>query len=101
MELTDDDMFIVYSILKEKNNSLRSNWFCNHYERKHYAKGVCSSCYHNPSQKVNNWLSFNGCRRAIRSVICGHIDRIHRARGLCSVCYTSFKRKRRLERFNA
>lgn len=100
LELSNDDMFIVFMMLREKNRGSSTTWFCGHNSRKHYAKGLCSSCYHSPKQIIIQWLKFNcsHSKRTPRALECGHNERIHRARGLCGLCYTKWKRNRRIER---
>lgn len=100
LDLSDDEMFMVFMLIKERNRNNPTTWFCGHSHLKHYAKGLCSSCYHSPGETVNEWLKFHGkvAKRTPRAVECAHTDRIHRARGLCAICYSTWKRKRRLER---
>ena len=75
---------------------------CQHPYKKHYANGLCSSCYHSPSKNIQKWI--NWCRnstkntRKVRKVECEHVERPHRARGLCAVCYTDWKRRQRINR---
>lgn len=47
---------------------------CPHYVRKHYAKGMCSSCYHKSG-------------RSATASICRHKDRPLYAKGRCQYCY--------------
>ena len=47
---------------------------CPHYRRKHYAKGMCSSCYHKSG-------------RTALAHICRHKDRPLYAKGKCQYCY--------------
>jgi len=54
---------------------------CEHKDRKHYAKGLCSSCYHKGGRTKKAWN-------------CEHKDRIHYAKGCCQDCYISFHSKR-------
>ena len=47
---------------------------CPHKDRKHYAKSMCSNCYHNQGRTKKAWL-------------CPHQDKAHYARGKCQTCY--------------
>ena len=87
MNLTEKELDVVFGILQLKNMSLRTTWFCGHSEKRHYTKGICSSCYHNPSKIVNSWLNYHGCKTYRHMT-----DRTHRAKCMCSNCYTQFKR---------
>lgn len=55
---------------------------CEHVDRKHYAKGLCSSCYHRGGRTklANN---------------CPHTDRVLYAKGKCQECYSVLKRQRK------
>ncbi|CAI2372224.1 unnamed protein product [Moneuplotes crassus] len=54
---------------------------CEHTDRKHYAKGLCSSCYHKNGRTKKSWN-------------CEHKDRLHYAKGCCHECYVTFHSKR-------
>lgn len=54
---------------------------CPHKERKHYAKGLCSTCYHKKGRTKLAWR-------------CPHIDQVHYAKGCCQECYITFHSKR-------
>lgn len=47
---------------------------CPHYRRKHYAKGMCSACYHKSG-------------RTVLAQVCRHKDRPLYAKGRCQYCY--------------
>lgn len=55
---------------------------CEHVDRKHYAKGLCSSCYHKGGRTK---LAYN----------CPHYDRVMYAKGRCQECYSVLKRQRK------
>lgn len=50
---------------------------CEHVNRKHYAKGLCSTCYHKGGRTKLAWN-------------CEHRDRLHYAKGCCTDCYVQF-----------
>lgn len=54
---------------------------CEHTSRKHYAKGMCSTCYHKLGRTKKAWK-------------CRHLDRLHYAKGCCHECYVNFHSKR-------
>ena len=53
---------------------LKENFACGHLNRKHYAKNMCSNCYHKGGRTKLSWN-------------CEHNDRPLYARGMCQVCY--------------
>uniref|UniRef100_A0A7S3JAI6 Uncharacterized protein n=1 Tax=Euplotes harpa TaxID=151035 RepID=A0A7S3JAI6_9SPIT len=54
---------------------------CEHVDRKHYAKGLCSTCYHKGGRTKLAWN-------------CEHPDRLHYAKGCCNDCYIQFHSNR-------
>lgn len=50
---------------------------CEHVNRRHYAKGLCSTCYHKGGRTKLAWN-------------CEHTDRLHYAKGCCCDCYVQF-----------
>lgn len=54
---------------------------CEHVDRKHYAKGLCSTCYHKGGRTKLAWN-------------CEHRDELHYAKGCCQECYLQFHSKR-------
>ena len=54
---------------------------CEHKDRKHYAKGLCSSCYHKGGRTKKAWS-------------CEHTNRVHYAKGCCQDCYISVHSRR-------
>lgn len=54
---------------------------CKHTNRKHYAKGLCSTCYHKTGRTKLAWN-------------CKHTDELHYAKGCCQECYLTFHSKR-------
>jgi len=65
---------------------------CPHTERKHYAKGMCASCYGSQNFRANHPL------KRIPVVRLCHPDRPHQAHGLCGPCYMKKKNIGRNER---
>lgn len=55
---------------------------CEHTDRKHYAKGLCSTCYHKGGRTKLAWG-------------CPHKDKVHYAKGYCQECYIVYKRFRK------
>jgi hypothetical protein len=68
------------SIFKPRTKKL--NTACPHKDRKHYAKNMCSACYHRSGRTKAAWK-------------CKHSERAHYARGLCQNCYLSLYHQRR------
>ena len=56
---------------------------CRHTTAKHYARGMCNSCYHSYG-------------RTVRASNCEHTDKQVYARGLCQQCYSKEQYKRKL-----
>ena len=56
---------------------------CRHKTAKHYARGMCNSCYHSYG-------------RTVRASKCEHTDKQVYARGLCQQCYSKEQYKRKL-----
>ena len=54
---------------------------CEHTDRKHYAKGMCSTCYHKNGRTKTAWN-------------CEHKTELHYAKGCCQECYLIFHSKR-------
>ena len=72
---------------KRKRNQTNSN--CPHFGEKHYAKGMCTNCYHKGGRDKKPWL-------------CDHTDKFHYARGFCQNCYSmKFFKKNRKDRSNS
>jgi hypothetical protein len=55
---------------------------CPHADRKHYAKNMCSRCYHKFGREKLAW-------------VCTHKDRPHYAKGRCQICYLKLYYRRR------
>lgn len=62
--------------------SLKPVSACPHTDRKHYAKNMCSRCYHKHGRDKLAWG-------------CSHKDRPHYAKGRCQVCYLKMYYRRR------
>lgn len=58
----------------QKVESLKDKFVCKHLNKKHCAKFMCKSCYH---QKGNSK----------QATECGHTSRSHYSRGMCKSCY--------------
>ena len=58
---------------------------CRHVEAKHYARGMCNSCYHSYG-------------RSNRATNCEHTHKQVYARGLCQQCYSKEQYQRKLAR---
>ena len=58
---------------KTKRNQKYCN-ACPHHNAPHYAKGMCSNCYHSRGRKKKPWR-------------CPHLNKFHYAHGLCQNCY--------------
>uniref|UniRef100_A0A7S3J2X6 Uncharacterized protein n=1 Tax=Euplotes harpa TaxID=151035 RepID=A0A7S3J2X6_9SPIT len=71
-------------IEREKQCSRRTKVVtnCEHFDRKHYAKGLCSTCYHKEGRTKLAWD-------------CEHTDRVHYAKGCCQDCYLLYHSTRR------
>ena len=58
---------------------------CGHPEKKHYAKGMCSICYHKAGRTKLAWN-------------CKHKDKRNYAKGCCQTCYLSLYYNEKKER---
>ena len=68
---------------KKRNEKLCTN--CPHTYSPHYAKGMCSNCYHSKGRSKKPWK-------------CSHINKSHYALGLCQNCYQiAYIKKQNLE----
>ena len=54
---------------------------CPHHNAPHYAKGMCSNCYHSRGRQKKPWN-------------CPHSNKFHYALGLCQNCYQMGYRKK-------
>ena len=61
---------------------LMQNTNCPHSDRKHYAKNMCSSCYHKTARPSRAWK-------------CGHSSLPLYAKGRCHDCYVTFYYRKR------
>ena len=69
------DSYAVMELLTQKTK--RNQKYCNacpHHNAPHYAKGMCSNCYHSRGRKKKPWN-------------CPHANKFHYALGLCQNCY--------------
>ena len=57
---------------KKRNEKLCTE--CPHINEPHYAKGMCSNCYHSKGRSKKPWN-------------CSHTNKTHYALGLCQNCY--------------
>ena len=68
---------------KKRNSKLCEN--CSHTSAPHYAKGMCSNCYHSKGRSKKPWN-------------CVHVNKAHYALGLCQNCYQmAYIKKQNLE----
>ena len=67
---------------KKRNSKLCEN--CPHTSAPHYAKGMCSNCYHSKGRSKKPWN-------------CVHVNKAHYALGLCQNCYQMAYIKKNLE----
>ena len=58
----------------KKKKLLHKNTKCPHKSAKHYAKNMCSTCYHSKGRVKRAWK-------------CPHTEAYHYALGLCHICY--------------
>ena len=63
------EITVIIPMRKTKNVTA-----CPHYDRKHYAKNMCSACYNKNGRTKKAW-------------VWGHPDKIHYAKGLCQFWY--------------
>mmetsp|Transcript_178 Transcript_178/g.227 ORF Transcript_178/g.227 Transcript_178/m.227 type:complete len:115 (-) Transcript_178:341-685(-) len=66
----------------EQNKQLKEVTACPHHDRKHYAKNMCSRCYHKYGREKLAWA-------------CYHKNRPHYAKGRCQFCYLKLYYRRR------
>ncbi len=71
-EEVENDNNILLNKKKKRNGKLCTN--CPHKFSPHYAKGMCSNCYHSKGRSKKPWN-------------CSHINKTHYALGLCQNCY--------------
>lgn len=80
-QISIPDGYIKVDAEKCSNRKTKVVTNCEHTDRKHYAKGLCSTCYHKGGRTKLAWN-------------CGHRDRLHYAKGCCQDCYLQFHSKR-------
>ena len=71
-EEVENDNNILLNKKKKRNGKLCTN--CPHKFSPHYAKGMCSNCYHSKGRIKKPWN-------------CPHVNKAHYALGLCQNCY--------------
>ena len=74
-ELGKDENINIMELLTQKTK--RNQKYCNacpHHNAPHYAKGMCSNCYHSRGRQKKPWN-------------CPHSNKFHYALGLCQNCY--------------
>ncbi|CAG9335722.1 unnamed protein product [Blepharisma stoltei] len=59
---------------KTKKQHRRKNTACPHANKRHYARNMCSNCYHKFGRQKEAWM-------------CPHKDLKFYAKGLCKACY--------------
>ncbi|CAG9324869.1 unnamed protein product [Blepharisma stoltei] len=60
--------------IKKRRKKTQRITACQHINKKHYARGMCNSCYHRYGRDTYAWL-------------CEHTDRKLYAKGMCELCY--------------
>jgi len=75
--------FELIQVQKEGPSSRKSKQVtnCPHTDKKHYAKGLCSTCYHKSGRTKKAWA-------------CAHNNEVHYAKGCCQECYVQYHSKR-------
>jgi len=74
-ELNKEDNINIMELLTQKTKRIQK--YCNacpHHNAPHYAKGMCSNCYHSRGRQKKPWN-------------CPHSNKFHYALGLCQNCY--------------
>ena len=74
-ELNKEENLNIMELLTQKTK--RNQKYCNacpHHNAPHYAKGMCSNCYHSRGRQKKPWN-------------CPHSNKFHYALGLCQNCY--------------
>ena len=74
-ELIKEENLNIMELLTQKTK--RNIKYCNacpHHNAPHYAKGMCSNCYHSRGRQKKPWN-------------CPHSNKFHYALGLCQNCY--------------
>ena len=71
-EEVENDNNILLKKKKKRVEKLCTN--CPHIYSRHYAKGMCSNCYHSKGRIKKPWN-------------CPHVNKAHYALGLCQNCY--------------
>eukprot|EP00826_Nyctotherus_ovalis_P037575 TRINITY_DN3437_c0_g1_i16.p3 TRINITY_DN3437_c0_g1~~TRINITY_DN3437_c0_g1_i16.p3 ORF type:complete len:132 (-),score=28.78 TRINITY_DN3437_c0_g1_i16:69-464(-) len=62
------------SEILQPNSGQSKTVLCPHKDRKHYAKGMCSNCYHRQGRTKKAWN-------------CPHTSKAHYSKGKCQTCY--------------
>ena len=74
-ELNKEENINIMELLTQKTKRIQK--YCNacpHHNAPHYAKGMCSNCYHSRGRQKKPWN-------------CPHSNKFHYALGLCQNCY--------------
>ena len=74
-ELNKEENINIMELLTQKTKRIQK--YCNacpHHNAPHYAKGMCSNCYHSKGRQKKPWN-------------CPHSKKFHYALGLCQNCY--------------
>ena len=66
------------------SNELSQKFFCRHVNKKHCAKNMCRSCYHQSGNSKN-------------ATKCEHTDKPNYAKGKCKNCYFSIYYEKKLK----
>ena len=74
-ELNKEENLNIMELLTQKTKRIQKNCnACPHHNAPHYAKGMCSNCYHSRGRQKKPWN-------------CPHSNKFHYALGLCQNCY--------------
>jgi len=73
-EKQEDDYAMVELLTQKTKRNQKYCYACPHHNALHYAKGMCSNCYHSRGRKKKPWK-------------CPHLNKFHYAHGLCQNCY--------------
>ena len=74
--------FSFANLIYTSQKRLMQNTNCPHFERKHYAKNMCSACYHKTARPSRAWK-------------CPHSTLPLYAKGRCHDCYVAFYYRKR------
>ena len=73
-EKQQDSINVMELLTQKTKRNQKFCYDCPHHNSPHYAKGMCSNCYHSKGRKKKPWK-------------CPHTNKFHYAHGLCQNCY--------------